>query len=555
MAKGPRHLIVKSGRFYARLRVPDAVRPFLGKREFITPLGPDRKTALDALPAAVAAMKAEIAAAERQLAKPRPDYRPALSPRRQMAPAEIAHDHLTRQLAFDSAIRDTGHEAITLGFPDEDYVRQLRELVAGRIIDPLPGPIAAALDNARERGNLTNEPATIRLLARSELLVLETGMHRDEGEPDPAIPAELIPAPREATPAQHARIIGRDSTKTLSELLPRFASEKNARPGTANEYAVAVRMFEEFLSEPKPAFEITRQTIIDYKNALTETPSNYTMRFPGMTLPEAIKANKARKQPFPPLNATTISDKWLARLHSLFAWCVANAIMPDNPAAGVKVDRAKGATKPARVPFTPTDLTKIFGTRVADPEKHWMMLIALFTGMRASEIAQLKLDSIRHERAVLVFAIEEEVKNAGSRRIVPVHSTLLALGLEKRIAELRQAGEERLFPKWFAQGQKLMVSSSRTVNQPYANFLPRWFIRTYLPDVKVPAEGRVFHSFRHTLKSALARAGVPRSISDEITGHDDESSGAGYIHDSAVEAMSEALEKVIFDGFKSENMI
>lgn len=555
MAKGTRHLTTKGGRFYARLRIPDAIRPILGKREFVTPLGAERKAAFDALPAALAAMKAQIAAAERQLTKPSPDFRQSLGPRRRMEPVEIAHEHLTRQLAFDTAIRDTGHPAVGVGYPDEEYVQQLRDLAAGRMIDPLPGPIAAALHRATERGNVINAPATVRMLARAELLVLETSVLRDDGDADPAIPSDMIPAPREPLPAQNARIIGRDSTKSLSELLPRFANEKNARPGTSNEYAVAIRMFEEFLGEAKPAFEITRQTVIDYKNALTETPSNYSKRFPNMTLPEAIKANKARKQPFPILNATTISDKWLARLHSMFAWCMANAIMPDNPASGVKVDRAKGATKPPRVPFTPSDLTKIFAKPVPDPERHWMMLIALFTGMRASEIAQLKLDSIRHERAVLVFAIEEEVKNSGSRRIVPVHSTLIELGLKQRVAELREAGEQRLFPKWFAQGQALMVSSSRTVNQPYANFLPRWFIRTYLPEVGVPAEGRVFHSFRHTLKSALARAGVPRSISDEITGHDDESSGAGYIHDSAVEAMSAALEKVIFDGFNSKKLI
>jgi hypothetical protein len=41
---------------------------------------------------------------------------------------------------------------------------------------------------------------------------------------------------------------------------------------------------------------------------------------------------------------------------------------------------------------------------------------------------------------------------------------------------------------------------------------------------------------------------VTRSVSDEITGHDDSSSGGGYIHETLIEAMKDALEKVQFDG-------
>ena len=40
----------------------------------------------------------------------------------------------------------------------------------------------------------------------------------------------------------------------------------------------------------------------------------------------------------------------------------------------------------------------------------WAMIISLFSGMRASELAQMQLNSIRTERGVLVFAVEEETK-------------------------------------------------------------------------------------------------------------------------------------------------
>jgi integrase len=174
------------------------------------------------------------------------------------------------------------------------------------------------------------------------------------------------------------------------------------------------------------------------------------MRFPGSTLPEAIKLNKARAKPFKPLNPTTINDKWLSRLRSLLGWCADNEVIPDNPASGIKVDAAKTGERP-RVPFTPSDLARIFAPPLFAPGKplgefQWALLVALHQGFRASEIAQIRLDSIRHERNVLVFAIEEETKNLASVRLVPVHSTLLRLGLREHISTLRKAGKDRLFP-------------------------------------------------------------------------------------------------------------
>lgn len=555
MATGVRNLELKSGRYFARLAVPVAVQHILGKTEFNEPLGGDRSRALDDLPGMIAAMKSEIRAAKAQLAKPKGDYRPSLSPKRRMSPVEVAHQHLQDRLAVDDEIRDTGSSLIGVGSPDEDYVRQLRELAIGRRLNPLPAPIAIAMKWAKRNGELENEAATLRLLAKAELVALDTEMLRDEGEADPVIPPELLPPPRAPVPASlNDRIVGRDSTKSLSELLPRFATEKNAKPGTRREYEVAVRMFEEFLGESRAAYAITKQDVLDYKNALVRTPSNYTKRFPGLTLPQAVTANAARKVPFPTLSAVTINDKWLARLHSILAWCKNNVITPDNVASEIRVAVAKGSGERPRYPFPPADLAAIFEKPVDDIEKHWAMLIALFSGARASEIAQMKLDSVREVRRILCFEIEEMTKNGASRRAVPVHGMLLELGLERRIADLRGVGEERLFPSWYAQGAKGLEDPTRTINMPFANFLPRWFNRTYLRNVGILHPKKKYHSFRHTMKSALTRAAVPRSISDEITGQYDRSSGAGYIHDGSVEAMHAAINSVIFDGFDAEKL-
>jgi hypothetical protein len=38
-------------------------------------------------------------------------------------------------------------------------------------------------------------------------------------------------------------------------------------------------------------------------------------------------------------------------------------------------------------------------------------------------------------------------------------------------------------------------------------------------------------------------------VRDQLCGHTDNSTGAGYVHDGSVEAMKAAIEKLTFDGF------
>jgi hypothetical protein len=47
-------------------------------------------------------------------------------------------------------------------------------------------------------------------------------------------------------------------------------------------------------------------------------------------------------------------------------------------------------------------------------------VIGLFAGLRPSENAQMRLDSIRHERGLLCLIVEEETKTEGSRPAFPL---------------------------------------------------------------------------------------------------------------------------------------
>jgi integrase len=189
---------------------------------------------------------------------------------------------------------------------------------------------------------------------------------------------------------------------------------------------------------------------------------------------------------------------YLSKLHSVLGWCVRNDIIESNAATGVSVERVADNGDDDRKPFSPGDLAKIFapplfgsGAPVTAEieERRWTLLLALFAGARASECARIKLDDIQTLRDVLTVTIEGETKNrASNRRIVPVHSTLIALGFETRVAKLRAAGAKHFFPEWYTAGNR---------TGRFGRFIPRWFNEHYKVKLGIADKLKVFHSLRH----------------------------------------------------------
>ncbi|MDR4306577.1 site-specific integrase [Chelatococcus sambhunathii] len=570
MAGKVRHLVERGGRYWARVVVPADVVAVIGSTDLREPLGGERAVALRRLPAAVARFHERIDAARAQA---RVGAAPTIRADRRLSDRQLAMTHFAEEEEHQQADRLMSDRAAAGDFARARpaYSEVLKRAASGRASnEEMDAAIGWAVDKFSARGNVAVERGSpewrerCMVLASVQLEVLQRGERRDEGEDvgEPKHPM-LRPAPQLVVNGDPLakRMAGENSHKTLTEIADLVIAEKRPANGTAYEYRVAARMLGEFFGEPRPVYTILRRDILGFKTALMKTPSNYSKRFPGKTLPQAIDANRERAQPFDTLDGAT-ANKWLSRISTLLAWARDNGGFPpdeENPATGVKVEQGRDRKGPPRIPFTPGDLSKIFAAPLFSRdqqlgEEHWALLIGLHTGLRAAEIAQIKLDSVRLERGVLVFAIEEETKNDQSRRVVPVHSTLIALGLEAHIERLRQAGENQLFPEWYRKAVARKETST-SANQTFANYVPRWFNRTLLPSLGIVDGRKKFHSLRHSLKTALARAGVSRDMSDAITGHDDDSAGAGYVHAQAIEAMRDALETVHFDGLDLSSLI
>lgn len=348
----------------------------------------------------------------------------------------------------------------------------------------------------------------------------------------------------------------------LADLLERCLKERRVVPKTQHDYRTALRALTDVMGREKPIEAIGKRDVLALKDALLETPLNWSKRFPGKPLPEAVKLNRARG--LPTLSAKTINMKYLTNLRTFFSWVVANGHMEMNPAEGVRVEISKRErTKKKRLPFTSEQLQKMFtaplfvgcksDTKIYEPgptrirdHRFWAPLLALFTGARANELGQLEVADIRVVEGVRCIDLresaddersEKRLKTAAAHRLVPLHPELERLGFFAYVEDLRAKREKRLFPAW-EEGSDGYYSS--TLSKFFARFCDRF----------VTKDSRItFHSLRHCFVDALRRAGVPEDMRLALVGHEPgDSVHSSYGLGFDAPTLYEAVAKVSYPG-------
>ena len=550
-----RHLVEKAGWYHSRLVVPVPLRDIVGKKELWTALDTMcRSEANDLLPAALAKQKATLAAARATLAEAsRWSGQSETKFRRErlLTARQVAIAHYSRELETDDRTRNAGHyNADWRDWSKTGCAKGLQRVASGTAPDDeCDAIIGWAIDVFVADGNLKAQRGTpewrafARQLAAIQLEVEKRKDDRDRGEGD-GMPSHPLLALSPKVDANET--VTGEGGKTLAQILPEYMKERRATARTDYDSETTVRMFDECMGEAKAVGAITKADVRTFKRMLQDLPVNYRKLFRGQTVPEAIKANQAQAAPCKTLHVRTINDKYLSKLHPILGWCQRNDIIPNNPASGVKVDSVPDNGEDNRKDFSPGDIAKIFAAPLFDPsvpygEKQWALLVALFTGARAGESAQIKLDNIQPLHECLCITIEGKTKNRSSnRRVIPVHSTLLSLGFEKRVADLSAKGATHFFPEWFAISAK---------SQRYERFIPRWFNERLKCQLGIADKLKVFHSLRHNFTTALDQAGVPMDIQERLCGHAKRTPHMGYVHSAPITAMKEAIEKLRYDGF------
>jgi len=298
----------------------------------------------------------------------------------------------------------------------------------------------------------------------------------------------------------------------------------NPRPArTAKPLKAEFLKFIQTIGGDRPIAAITKADGVSYKESLQHTRK--------LSLSTAIKH--------------------ISNADALFKWAEVHAFNPEgtNPMKGLAPSKRQAKkTALKRRPFTDEELLTVLGSeefrsqRVERPERYWLVLMLLFECCRREEAAQLYLKDIGEVDGIPFIQITDEekdqsLKNEGSKRRVPIHSSLIQLGFMQYVASIKQAGHTRLFPQLKRKG-----------NNGYGDPVGKWFGR-HVTLLGLADPRLVIHSLRHGGITKLHSAGVPVNIAETLTGHSAGNVHEQYVHKELISmrTLQEGLEKLRYE--------
>ena len=209
------------------------------------------------------------------------------------------------------------------------------------------------------------------------------------------------------------------------------------------------------------------------------------------------------------LHPKTIWDAKLAPVRAILQWAVDNHRLPVNPTTRVTIGLKTRAADSKRG-FDDNEAAKILAAArsEADPVKHWVPLLGAYSGARLSEICQLRVQDIAEVNGIWCMKIVPEagsVKTAGSERIVPLHPAVIEAGFLQYVSNLTSGP---IFPALPPDKFGKRGGNGTRVIGP-------WVRRLGLTDKRLSPS----HSWRHRFKTMSRRHELMIDIANAITGH------------------------------------
>lgn len=315
----------------------------------------------------------------------------------------------------------------------------------------------------------------------------------------------------------------------------------------------AVRLFTELYGDIRLG-NISKERAREFRDALARLPTRLPEALRRLSLKDILKSRDIAKYPAPHGNTVNKSLNLLSAIVSNaeregLTDNVTGFVNPFGKGLKLSVDEREGDS---REPFTASDLTAIFSTPVYTHSKRpkggcgeaafWLPLIALLTGARQGELAQLRVADLQQEPETGLWFFDigtdggRTIKTASSRRKVPMHPELERIGLLRHRQRLLDQGtilQGALWPDLQSDKQGRRAG-------PWS----KWFNRYLRDNAGVEDAAKVFHSFRHTFKRMARDAGVPEEVHDALTGHSGGGVGRSYGRGFGLRALAEAIGRV-----------
>jgi integrase len=226
-------------------------------------------------------------------------------------------------------------------------------------------------------------------------------------------------------------------------------------------------------------------------------------------------------------------EKRRGYLAKFFDWAIENgSYFHANPAKQAMATKAEiRSHQTPWAEFNADDLKLLFSAdykvRMQQADWYWLPLVALYSGARLSEIAALRLDDIREIEGIRVMSIKD-AKTPSGIRTVPIHSSLLALGLWDYVENLRANGFDRFLPH---RPEKMA-----------GRIWGKWVSECGIKD-----DAKVFHSFRSTAITDMHNAdanhaGIHRAVGHATAGV--KGTHGKYVRGIQLGRLQETIEKL-----------
>lgn len=317
-----------------------------------------------------------------------------------------------------------------------------------------------------------------------------------------------------------------------AELGPQWSQEMR------NKADAYLGLLVEHFGPDRPMDQISRQDAADMKKLVQALPANRK------TKPETrdLCLQDAIAVPGLPKMGVKTVNSYIDMFRRFWDWAERHGRAPHKLFDGMKVAKAKQAAE-KRKAYSKEQLSRLYAELtenhsglVKKDDHKWGTLLAMFTGARLREVAQLLPSDVRKEGGIWYIDInadgeKKSLKSPAAKRRVPIHSELIRLG----------------FLGWVegcAKQPRLFMSFSHNNKEGYGRNLGRWF-GTFLTKIGMKEDGLVFHSLRHTAITRMRQASVELSLVQEIVGHERDTVTDGYFSEGYTLAQKQsAIEKI-----------
>lgn len=201
-----------------------------------------------------------------------------------------------------------------------------------------------------------------------------------------------------------------------------------------------------------------------------------------------------------------MQKRFKASFKNLYIYAMKNDIVTKNLADLMELDKYTAKTRDS---ITSTDIKKILSGEEIIPK------LLLYTGMRISELLEIKSKNVDLENRVIVGGLKTE---AGKNRSIPIHKNIIPI-----------------IEKLLSNNTTYLVTNEKGRKLSYESALRRWreneILSKYTP-----------HYTRHTFISQAVKCKIDKVIIQKIVGHSAKDVTDHYTHFN-FEDLLEAIEQ------------